>query len=143
MNPDSSSSVSQSGARWKWLSGICTSALFICLKHCPTEEATTKRPCLLPQTVLVTFCLFEKKDYLNRLTLSREKRLCDREFGVTLVLLMSCSFCIFHERFAVIYSHCSCSIYGTRAAIRRCAFPNDITSHTFAASHHSTIKHHV
>lgn len=54
------------------VTGIHLHALFVCLKHCPSEEAATKELCLFPQTVLVTFCLFEQKDYLNRLSLSQE-----------------------------------------------------------------------
>ena len=42
------------------VTGIHLHALFVCLKHCLSEEAATKELCLFPQTVLVTFCLFEQ-----------------------------------------------------------------------------------
>lgn len=53
---------------------IHLNALFISLKHCPSEEATTKELCLFLQTVLVTFSLFEQKDYLNGLSLCQERK---------------------------------------------------------------------
>lgn len=58
------------------VTGIHLHALFICLKLRPSEEAATKKLCLFPQTVLVTFCLCEHKDYLNRLSLSQERKGC-------------------------------------------------------------------
>lgn len=56
------------------VTGIHLHALFVCLKHCLSEEAATKELCLFPQTVPVTFCLFEQKHYLNRLSLSQERK---------------------------------------------------------------------
>lgn len=56
------------------VTGMDLHALFVCLKHCPSEEAATKELCLFTQTVLVTLCLFEQKDYLNRLSLSQERK---------------------------------------------------------------------
>lgn len=60
------------------VTGIHLHALFICLKLCPDEEAATKELCLFPQTVHVTFCLFEQKDYPNRLSLSQERKGCTK-----------------------------------------------------------------
>lgn len=56
------------------VTGIHLHALFVCLKHCLSEEATTKELCLFPQTVPVTLCLFKQKHYLNRLSLSQERK---------------------------------------------------------------------
>lgn len=56
------------------MTGIHLHALFVCLKHCLSEEATTKELCLFPQTVPVTLCLFKQKHYLNRLSLSQERK---------------------------------------------------------------------
>lgn len=74
------------------VTGIHLHALFVCLKHCLSEEAATKDLCLFPQTVPVTFCLFEQKHYLNRLSLSQERKDYACVCNVMLVLFMSCSF---------------------------------------------------
>lgn len=79
------------------VTGIHLHALFVCLKHCLTEEAATKELCLFPQTVLVTLCLFEQKDYLNRLGLSQERKDYAEcvQFDAALVELLF----FFHELF--------------------------------------------